>query len=68
MRCLVCVLGFALGLAVVLPAQTEPEVRSIELNGRLIRYEVRAGFAVVQGDIIIGYRCRRGSCATVFHR
>ena len=45
MRCLVCVLGFALGLAVVSPAQTEPEVRSIELNGSLIRYQVRAGFA-----------------------
>jgi len=54
MRRLVCVICTALGLAVVLPAQTEPEVRSLELNGRLIRYQVRGGFAVVQGDIIIG--------------
>ena len=54
MRCLVSVIAAALGLAAILPAQTEPEVRSLELNGRLIRYQVRGGFAVVQGDIIIG--------------
>src|ERR1700752_2558410 len=27
---------------------------TIEVNGRLIRYEVRGGYAIVQGDIIIG--------------
>ena len=54
MRCLHCVIASALALAAILPAQTEPEVRSLELNGRLMRYQVRAGFAVVQGDIIIG--------------
>ncbi|MEO8596764.1 MAG: M12 family metallopeptidase [Candidatus Solibacter sp.] len=35
-------------------AQTEPEVRSLNVNGRIVRYEVRGGFAVVEGDIIIG--------------
>jgi astacin len=54
MRFLVSVIAAALGLAAILPAQTEPEVRSLDLNGRLIRYQVRGGFAVVQGDIIIG--------------
>src|SRR5258708_30627883 len=54
MRCLTSVIAAALGLAAILPAQIEPEVRSLELNGRLIRYQVLGGFAVVQGDIIIG--------------
>jgi|GEM_PF-1687033 len=54
MRCLVSVIAAALATGAVLPAQTEPEVRSLELNGRLVRYQVRGGFAVVQGDIIIG--------------
>lgn len=53
MRFLVSVIVAALGLTAVLPAQTEPEVRSLDLNGRLIRYQVRGGFAVVEGDIII---------------
>jgi len=54
MRCLVSFIAAVLGLAAILPAQTEPEVRSLEVNGRLIRYQVRGGFAVVEGDIIIG--------------
>ena len=44
----------AFWLSAILPAQTEPDVRSLELNGRLIRYQVRGGYALVQGDIIIG--------------
>ena len=44
----------AFGLTAILPAQTEPEVQSLELNGRLIRYQIRGGFAIVDGDIIIG--------------
>src|SRR5450759_2339473 len=54
MHSLIRVLAAALGLAAILSAQTEPEVRSLDVNGRLIRYQVRGGFAVVQGDIIIG--------------
>jgi uncharacterized protein (TIGR03437 family) len=54
MRSLVRLIAATLWLAAVLPAQTEPEVRSLDLGGRLIRYQVRGGFAVVQGDIIIG--------------
>src|ERR1035441_1538158 len=54
MRCLVSMIVAAIGLAVILPAQTDPEVQSLELNGRLIRYQVRGGFAIVEGDIIIG--------------
>src|ERR1019366_10070606 len=54
MRYLVSMIVAAVGLAVILPAQTDPEVQSLELNGRLIRYQVRGGFAIVEGDIIIG--------------
>jgi uncharacterized protein (TIGR03437 family) len=54
MRCLVSMIVAAVGLAAILPAQTDPEVQSLELNGRLIRYQVRGGFAIVEGDIIIG--------------
>src|SRR5260370_5290754 len=54
MRSCAGVIAAAVGLAAILSAQTEPEVRSLETNGRLIRYQVRGGFAVVQGDIIIG--------------
>jgi uncharacterized protein (TIGR03437 family) len=58
MRFLVSIIAAALGLAAILPAQTEtepePEVRSLDLNGRLVRYQIRGGFAVVEGDIIIG--------------
>ena len=51
---LLSVIAAAFGLAAVLPAQTEPETGWAQLNGRLIRYQIREGFAVVQGDIIIG--------------
>jgi astacin len=54
MRCLVSIIVAAVGLAVILLAQTDPDVQSLELNGRLIRYQVRGGFAIVEGDIIIG--------------
>src|ERR1035441_2234347 len=54
MRCLISTIVAATGLAVILPAQTEPEVQLLELNGRLIRYQVRGGFAIVEGDLIIG--------------
>ncbi len=54
MRSFAGVIAAAVGLTAILSAQTEPEVRSLETNGRLIRYQVRGGFAVVQGDIIIG--------------
>src|SRR5260370_15683218 len=54
MRSFAGVIAAAAGLAAILSAQTEPEVRTLESNGRLIRYQVRGGFAVVQGDIIIG--------------
>ena len=54
MRSFAGVIAAAAALAAILSAQTEPEVRSLESNGRLIRYQVRGGFAVVQGDIIIG--------------
>jgi len=54
MRCLVSIIVAAVGLTVSLPAQTDPDVQSLELNGRLIRYQVRGGFAIVEGDIIIG--------------
>jgi uncharacterized protein (TIGR03437 family) len=54
MRFRVSLLALALGLSAILAAQTEPEVRALEVNGRLIRYQVRGGYAVVQGDIIIG--------------
>src|ERR1019366_7026919 len=54
MRCLVSMIVAAVGLAAILPAETAPEVQSLELNGRLIRYQVRGGFAIVEGDIIIG--------------
>ena len=54
MRALVSLIAAALGLAAILPAQTEPQTGWGELNGRLIRYQVRGGFAVAQGDIILG--------------
>jgi uncharacterized protein (TIGR03437 family) len=54
MRSFAGVIAAAAALAAILSAQTEPEVRTLESNGRLIRYQVRGGFAVVQGDIIIG--------------
>src|ERR1035437_3189672 len=58
MRSLASIIAATIGLAAILPAQTvtapEPPVRSLDLNGRLIRYQVRGGFAVVEGDIIIG--------------
>jgi uncharacterized protein (TIGR03437 family) len=54
MRLLVSIIAAALATAAILPAQIEPPVRSLDLNGRLIRYQVRGGFAVVEGDIIIG--------------
>ncbi|MCX6629733.1 MAG: M12 family metallopeptidase, partial [Candidatus Solibacter sp.] len=54
MRSLVSLMAAALGLAAIVSAQSEPEVRSLDLDGRLIRYQVRGGFAVVEGDIIIG--------------
>lgn len=53
MREFVCVVAW-LGFAGMLSAQSAVEVRSVEYEGRLIRYEVRGGYAVVQGDIIIG--------------
>jgi astacin len=31
-----------------------PEVGSIEIDGRLITYEIRGGYALYQGDIILG--------------
>jgi len=49
---LVILLTFASAFSAV--AQTNPEVRPLAVNGRTIYYEVRGGFAVVQGDIIIG--------------
>ncbi len=54
MRSYAGVIAAAAALAAILSAQTEPEVRTLESNGHLIRYQVRGGFAVVQGDIIIG--------------
>ena len=54
MRSYAGVIAAAAALAAILSAQTEPEVRTLESNGRLIRYQLRGGFAVVQGDIIIG--------------
>ena len=58
MRFLVSIIATGLATAAILPAQTgtgpEPDVRSLGLNGRLIRYQVRSGFAVVEGDIILG--------------
>src|SRR4051812_45822899 len=35
-------------------AQSEPEVRQLKVEGRTIYYEIRGGYAVVEGDIIIG--------------
>ncbi len=54
MRPLVSVLAAALGLVAILSAQMEPETGWGELNGRLVRYQIHEGFAVAQGDIIIG--------------
>jgi uncharacterized protein (TIGR03437 family) len=54
MRALVLVIGAAFGLTAILSAQTEQETGWGDLNGRLVRYQIREGFAVVQGDIIIG--------------
>jgi astacin len=54
MRPLVLVLAAALGSAAILPAQTDGETGWLEVNGRLIRYQIRAGLALTQGDIIIG--------------
>jgi len=54
MRALVSLIAANLGLVAILPAQSGPETGWGELNGRLIRYQIREGFAVTQGDIILG--------------
>ncbi|MEO8368766.1 MAG: M12 family metallopeptidase [Candidatus Solibacter sp.] len=51
---LVGVSTFIAVFSAILCAQAQPEVRSLDLNGRIIHYEVRGGYAVVEGDIIIG--------------
>ena len=44
----------ALGSALVLTGQTPVDIRSILVDGRVLTYEVRDGYAVIQGDILIG--------------
>ena len=51
---LVTYFSIAAVFCTILCAQAQPEVRSLEVNGRIVHYEVRGGYAVVEGDIIIG--------------
>jgi len=54
MRAVIAVLATMLVSVAFLPAQAGPEMYSLEYNGRRIWYEVRGGYAIIQGDIIIG--------------
>jgi uncharacterized protein (TIGR03437 family) len=40
--------------ALTLVAQTEPAFQAIEANGKTLGYKLQGGFAIVQGDIILG--------------
>src|ERR1044072_283863 len=44
----------ALSLAVSLRAQGVPVQRTLEINGRLIQYEIQGSYAVTGGDMILG--------------
>src|SRR5436853_300056 len=34
--------------------QSRPDLRSLQIEGRTIQYEVQDGFAITRGDILIG--------------
>src|SRR5215208_1006275 len=50
-RAMFCLLVVCAALA---QAQAPQEVHTIELDGRLVAYTINDGFAVTQGDIILG--------------
>lgn len=44
----------ALAIAAVAAAQSPPDIRTFQAAGRTISYEIRDGYAVTQGDILLG--------------